>query len=219
MGGCKVAIIIPAYNEEDSIAQVVKSAVGHGQPIVVDDGSIDLTALIAINHGAIVVRHPVNKGYERALESGFQKAYELGFDILVTLDGDGQHNAGFIPKLVKLIKDGSMVAIGVRGNLQRCSETLFEVFFKNKYGIHDPLSGMKAYDANLYAGRGCFDIGNCSGVDLLAYAASRNYKISEILIETKPRLGDTKYGGAIKGNAKILFALMKIALRYRKQNA
>ena len=85
--------MIPAYNEERTMAEVIRGVISSGTPIVVDDHSRDQTASIAEVEGAVVVRHSRNGGYDAALNLGFSKAVELGVEYIVTLDADGQHEA------------------------------------------------------------------------------------------------------------------------------
>jgi glycosyltransferase involved in cell wall biosynthesis len=107
---------IPAFNEERTIAKIVARAMKHvDRVIVVDDGSMDDTALIAESLGAYVVRHHENKGYGAAIRSCFSAARDLSADILVTLDGDGQHDPEQIQKLIEPIVSGeSDVVVGSR---------------------------------------------------------------------------------------------------------
>jgi glycosyltransferase involved in cell wall biosynthesis len=94
--------VIPAYNEEDSLATVIDSLSEHAagfDVLVVDDGSTDMTAQVARAKGARVVRHPFNLGIGGAVQSGFRYALENGYDYCVQVDGDGQHSAGEIGKL------------------------------------------------------------------------------------------------------------------------
>lgn len=111
-----VVVGIPAFNVEKTIARVVIGAQGHaGKVVVCDDGSSDLTAEIARRLGADVVCHGRNLGYGAAIKSLFKRAGELGADVLVTLDGDGQHDPREIPKIVKPIVDGTAdVVVGSR---------------------------------------------------------------------------------------------------------
>jgi glycosyltransferase involved in cell wall biosynthesis len=100
-----VTAIIPAFNEELAIGSVVLTTLKYvDQVIVVDDGSIDRTAEIAEAAGAEVIQHSSNQGKGAALRTGFQSIGDR--DIVVTLDGDGQHNADEIPQLLKPIIDG-----------------------------------------------------------------------------------------------------------------
>ena len=113
----KIYIVIPAYNEENSISGVVKDLkkYNYHKIIVVDDGSTDNTLKIARQAGAIVVRHPINLGQGAALRTGMDLALELGADIIVTFDADGQHMAKDINKLIKpVISKEVDIALGSR---------------------------------------------------------------------------------------------------------
>jgi glycosyltransferase involved in cell wall biosynthesis len=96
--------IIPAFNEDRFIGSVVLMARKHVDAVVViDDGSADSTAVVAEAAGALVLRHSANQGKGAALNTGFQKAREMGASECVILDGDGQHSAEDIPRLVQPI--------------------------------------------------------------------------------------------------------------------
>jgi glycosyltransferase involved in cell wall biosynthesis len=91
-GDRKTVVVIPAYNEERFIGSIVLKAHRFADAVVVvDDGSVDATAEIAQAAGAIVVRHERNQGKGVTLNTGFRSARELAPDVVVTLDGDGQH--------------------------------------------------------------------------------------------------------------------------------
>lgn len=109
-----VLIIIPAYNEEQSIASIVKRAKKYGKVIVVDDASKDDTYKTAKEAGALVIRHKINHGLGSALRSGFDEALKRDADVIITLDGDGQHNPDEIPLFVEKIKDGYDFVLGGR---------------------------------------------------------------------------------------------------------
>lgn len=103
----KVTVILPAYDEEVSIGSIVLLTKHYADNvIVVDDGSSDRTAEIARKAGAEVIQHKMNKGKGVALKTGFTTADNLGADIIVTMDSDGQHNPADIPKLVDPIIKG-----------------------------------------------------------------------------------------------------------------
>jgi glycosyltransferase involved in cell wall biosynthesis len=101
----KVVVGIPAFNEERAIARVVlRSRKYSDQVVVVDDGSSDDTAMIAEALGAVVVRHEKNLGKGAGLRDCFNFAKQVGADVLVTLDGDGQHDPGKIPLLIDALE-------------------------------------------------------------------------------------------------------------------
>ena len=105
----RVLVIIPALNEEATVAEVVASVSGHldADILVVDDGSRDLTAERAVAAGATVLRHPFNLGVGAALRTGFQYARDEGYQIAVQLDADGQHDPADAKRLVDLVADGT----------------------------------------------------------------------------------------------------------------
>jgi glycosyltransferase involved in cell wall biosynthesis len=110
--------IVPAFNEADSIAEVVSEIRDFDREIevlVVDDGSTDATAALADAAGARVVRLPINLGIGGAVQAGFLYAYEHGFDLAVQIDGDGQHDARELELLLEPILAGRAdLAIGTR---------------------------------------------------------------------------------------------------------
>lgn len=89
--------IIPAYNEANRIAKVVTGASNHLPVLVLDDGSQDETSQVAESHGAQVIRQSPNQGKGVALRRGFQEAIDSGYQAVVTLDADGQHDPEEIP--------------------------------------------------------------------------------------------------------------------------
>lgn len=112
----KVVAGIPCFNEELSIGSVVVKARKFVEKvIVIDDGSTDATAEVAAGAGAEVFRHSENRGYGAAVCTAIAKAQEVGADVLVILDGDGQHDPRDIPSLVKPLSNGEAdVVVGSR---------------------------------------------------------------------------------------------------------
>ena len=103
----KIAVLIPAYNEEARIAKVILKSLEHAEKVVVcDDGSTDMTAKIAKAVGAEVISHGRNLGYGASLASLFEKASIIDADAFVTIDGDDQHDPEEIPSLVEPISAG-----------------------------------------------------------------------------------------------------------------
>jgi len=97
-----ICLIIPAYNEARTIGQVVSEARKIvSSVVVVDDGSRDDTAQIAEDSGALVLKHQVNSGKGAALRTGFQYALDHGYDAVITMDSDGQHDSSDIPAFLE----------------------------------------------------------------------------------------------------------------------
>lgn len=114
-------IVIPAYNEEKTVGDVVRQIIPHTSyllphVIVVDDGSSDRTAAVAREAGAMVLQHPINRGLGAALSTGIAGALRImNQGIVVTLDADGQHDPAELPRLVEPILTGKAeVVIGTR---------------------------------------------------------------------------------------------------------
>jgi len=104
----RMVVVIPAYNEEKNIARVLVEAQKQTPNVVVcDDGSTDMTGEIAERLGAVVIRHQTNLGKGVAIKDLFRKAKDIGADVVITMDGDGQHDPRQIPLLAKPILDGS----------------------------------------------------------------------------------------------------------------
>ncbi len=111
-------IIIPAYNEEESLGRVleaVRASMPQAGIVVIDDGSQDNTGAIAESLGCAVLQLPYNIGIGAAEQTGFRYALRFGYDIIVRNDGDGQHNPAEIPLLLEgLQKTGADIVIGSR---------------------------------------------------------------------------------------------------------
>ncbi len=115
--GNKVFIVIAAFNEERSVPKVIRELrkAGYNNIVVVDDGSRDRTCEAALNAGATVLQHVVNRGQGAALQTGIDYALEQDADIIVTFDADGQHRVEDIPAMVKPVADGKVdVTFGSR---------------------------------------------------------------------------------------------------------
>jgi len=106
----KIAVIIPAYNEEGAIGgllEEVKQHVPTLDVIVINDGSTDYTALITRAKGIQVLDLPCNLGVGGAVQVGFRYAYDRGYRYVIRIDGDGQHPPAEIPKMIQAINSGS----------------------------------------------------------------------------------------------------------------
>lgn len=113
-----VLVVMPAFNEEGQIGQTVRgvrSVLPEANVVVVDDGSADCTAAVAREAGAVVLSLPPNLGYCSALQTGYFYAAKHGADIVIQLDGDGQHAPESIAALLAAAEDPDVqVAIGSR---------------------------------------------------------------------------------------------------------
>jgi glycosyltransferase involved in cell wall biosynthesis len=151
--------MIPAYNEAPRIGAVVRGALAHLPVLVVDDGSTDATAPAAEAAGASVLVQRPNQGKGAALRAGFRWALEQGFDAVVTLDGDGQHDPAVIPDfLAARAVAGDALVIGYRDfrrmpPVRRLANSLGARAFSWAVGraIPDNQSGYRLIDRRLLA--------------------------------------------------------------------
>ena len=116
--GPRTIALIPAYNEGKRIGQVIeeiKRILPGIDVLVIDDGSTDECRQRAMEAGAKVISHPFNLGYGSALQSGYKYALKEGYETIVQMDGDGQHDPSFIPDLLAVVQgDEADIAIGSR---------------------------------------------------------------------------------------------------------
>ncbi|MFC6825100.1 glycosyltransferase family 2 protein [Halopelagius fulvigenes] len=198
-GELNIVVAVPAFNEVGSVGSVVEEAKRHADTVlVIDDGSADGTAVSAAAAGGIVIRHEENRGYGAALKTAFVEAARRGADHLVILDGDGQHDAGDITKLVSAqrardaeivvgsrFKGGSKMPAYRRLGLEAINVMVgFTLFVLNAdFRIRDTQSGFRAYDRraieSLAADRELTD-GMGASIDVLFHAYRYGYHVEEV---------------------------------------
>ncbi len=157
-----IICVIPAFNEERTIEEVVQQAKKYvDEVIVVDDGSTDCTLKKAEEAGSRTIRHKKNMGKGAALRTGISAALRRRADIIVTMDGDGQHDPHLIPKLIEPIVRGEAdVVIGSRflkhgrrkgmPKIRVLSNKITTFILRRIYGVEttDSQSGFRAFKAD-----------------------------------------------------------------------
>lgn len=159
----RLLVIVPALNEENAVGDVVRSIrqiLPDTPVVVIDDHSDDATATVAEQAGATVVRLPVHLGLGGCVQTGYKLAYELGYDYVIRVDGDGQHETADIPKILDaLVTTGAEVVIGSRfldagGAHTSFSRFIGIAFFRRLLmpilgrTIRDPTSGFVGVNRN-----------------------------------------------------------------------
>ncbi len=191
MNGMDLAIIIPARNEEKTVADVVLRALHYGKVIVVDDGSDDQTGQLAREQGAVVLRHIMNLGKGAALKTGCEYQLRQGADALVVIDADAQHNPDKIPLFLQQLKTHDVV-FGYR-TFSRTMPFIFR--FGNKfinalahllYGIklRDTQCGYRAFTSTVYAKIRWRSSDYSVESEMVARVGKRKLSYAEIPIET-----------------------------------
>lgn len=139
----RISAVIPAYNEENTIADVVNKTKKHAhEVIVVDDCSSDNTASAARTVGAQVISNNKRMGYIASIKKGFRNATG---DIIVTLDGDGEHNPEQIADLIKpFFKSDADLVLGKRERITRISEKFLNLLTNLRVKVEDSGTGFRA---------------------------------------------------------------------------
>jgi len=195
----KTTAVIPAYNEEKTIASVVSGALKYvAEVLVVDDGSVDRTVDLAMKAGARVISIPRNIGKGHALSIGLTTAALNGSDIVVCLDSDGQHDPNDIPKIVEPIADGRAdMVIGSRF-LDAHSRDLIPAYRRVGQGvltiatnmgsavkITDSQSGYRAFRRDILRSFDYVETGMGIESEMVRSAVRRGLKIEEVPITAK----------------------------------
>jgi len=204
----KNGIIIPAFNESYSIVDVVLQVKKSGQVIVIDDGSSDQTAELARTAGAYVISHENNLGYDKALETGLRTACELGCDFAVTIDADGQHKPDLVDVFLQELYDGAGLVVGCRDSTQRWSEELFCLIGVAFWSLKDPLCGMKGYRLDAICDIADINTYQSVGTELAIRLIKNGVSVSQPEVITRPRTGNSKFGGGLSANLRIVKAMI-----------
>ena len=192
----KITVGIPAYNEEKNIASIIVKLKKIADVVIVcNDGSTDSTSEIAQNLGAVVINHTKNLGYGAGINSIFHKAKEIGSEILITFDADGQHRIEDIDKVIKPISDGqSDIVIGTRflddseKEIPNYRKVGIKVITKItntsiKKQLTDSQSGFRAYSKKVLGQLSPSESGMGVSTEILIKASSKNFRISEVPIK------------------------------------
>ena len=190
----KVIIGIPAYNEEKNIGIIVtKLKKKYDHVLVCDDGSSDSTETIARSLGAVVIKHSQNLGYGAAIKTIFHEAKKLDGDILVTFDGDGQHQILEIDSLLKpIIENKAEIVIGSRflgktKNLPKYRKIGIKTITSltntlTGTNITDAQSGFRAYSKRVLNEISPVETGMGISTEILIKSSRKNLPIFEVPI-------------------------------------
>ncbi|MFR2571505.1 MAG: glycosyltransferase family 2 protein [Clostridia bacterium] len=193
----KVLIIIPAYNEELNIVKTVEDVKKNTNYdyVVINDGSKDNTKEVCEKEKFNLVSLPINYGLTSAIQVGMKYALANNYDIAIQFDGDGQHQAKELNKLVEEIENGNDISIGSRfvtkskpKTMRMLGSNLITTIIKLTTGvtIKDPTSGMRAYNKATIK-----ELVNNSGLspepDTIVYMLKKKKKIKEVQVEMKER--------------------------------
>ena len=202
----QVLIIIPAYNEAESIERVVDNLIENYPQydyIVINDGSTDATRKVCVRRGYNILDLPVNVGLSGAIKSGMRYANYYGYDYVVQIDGDGQHDPKYIDMMMVSMKTTEAdIIIGSRFKTEKKpfnarmigSQIItwaIRVTTKGKY-IGDVTSGMRLFNKKMIKRFG-YEMHYSPEPDTLAYLLNSGVKIEEVQVEMYERRAGVSY--------------------------
>lgn len=178
----RIMIGIPAFNVDEDIAEVVMKSREHGDVVVYNDGSTDHTAPEALKAGAKVLGTEENRGYGFGLRNLFEHAEHNNYDVLITLDGDGQHDPSEIPLFLSALTESDIV-IGNRFLGSSDTPKYREMAIKGinlVMGIKDSQCGFRAYNRKAIESINIKEEGFGASLEILRKARENNLKMSGV---------------------------------------
>lgn len=218
-------LIIPAFNEQDSIERVIFNIIENYPEldyIVINDGSTDLTLALLKKHKFNFLNLPINVGLHGAIQAGLKYAAANDYKYAIQYDGDGQHRAEYVKSLISVLCDEDCdIVIGSRfvdsprpRSMRMIGSRLISLAILVVTGkfIGDPTSGMRAYSEKvikLFAN----SINFGPEPDTLAYMLLQKYKVKEVHVEMDERLAGVSYlsfSASIKYMLRMLISIIFI---------
>lgn len=209
----RVLIIVPAWNESESIGAVIKeieNALPFVDVLVVDDGSTDGTAVVAREAGAVALTLPYNLGVGGAMRLGYRYARDRGYDVAIQVDADGQHDPAYVPELIDALSTSALV-IGarfagegeytVRGPRKWAMAMLSRVLSRlARTKLTDTTSGFRACNRELIELFAQWYPAEYLGdtVETLVRILRLGYKVSQIPVAMRPRTTGTPSQSPLK---------------------
>ena len=201
----KLLVIIPAYNEADNIERVTENLIRNYPQydyVIINDGSSDDTRKICARNGYNLLDLPVNVGLSGAIKSGMRYANYYGFDYVLQLDGDGQHDPAYIESMIQEMEKTSCdIVIGSRFckrkkpfTTRMIGSILITAAIRLTTGKHigDVTSGMRLFNKRMIKQFG-YDMHYSPEPDTLAYLLNCGVQIREVQVEMHERIAGTSY--------------------------
>jgi len=224
-------IIVPAYNEQATLTGVireVKQVLPDVSVVVIDDGSADATATLARDAGARVLSLPYHLGLGGAVQAGYKLAYELGYQYVIRIDGDGQHDARDIPKLFETLRtSGCQMVIGSRfldgdahhtSFMRKTGVRFFRAVLRPILGksVRDPTSGFVGVNREaLQVFSKSFPL-EYPEIEALVVLQRRAFRFVETPVRVRPRMGGRSSITAVKSVYYIVHVLLGVLVNILK---
>ena len=226
----KCLIIIPAFNEEESIERVVDN-LRENYPqydyIIINDGSSDRTAEICRRRGYEILDLPVNLGLAGAFQTGLKYAYRKGYDFALQFDADGQHLPEFIGAMLDKIQEGYDIVIGSRfvtekkpASMRMLGSNLISIATWMTTGkkVKDPTSGMRVFNRRMI-GEFALNLNYGPEPDTISYLLKQGATIAEVQVQMEERQAGESYLNLSRSMMYMMRMLLSILLiqNFRKR--
>ncbi|MEO5924589.1 MAG: glycosyltransferase family 2 protein [Bryobacteraceae bacterium] len=225
-------VLIPAFNEEGAIASVIQevhSVLPGVFVVVADDGSTDRTHREAKLAGAHVLRLPVHLGLGGAVQAGYKLAFELGFDYVIRVDGDGQHDPKDIPRILEVLQRGDVeMVIGSRFQsedrkvqdggyssgswIRSAGIAFFRAVLRPILGkpVHDPTSGFVGVNRTALAQFSISFPLEYPEIEALVVIQRKQFRFAEVSCRMRPRKAGRSSITAMKSLYYVLHVLLGV---------
>ena len=226
----KCLLIIPAYNEQDSIVRVIDNLIENFPQYdycIINDGSADSTPEICRAKGYEFIDLPVNLGLAGAFQTGLKYAYQKGYDYAIQFDADGQHLPQYIAPMLEKMQEGYDIVIGSRfvtekkpASLRMLGSNLISVAMKLTTGhkINDPTSGMRMFNKKMIE-EFALNMNYGPEPDTVSYLLKQGATIAEVQVQMEERIAGVSYltmGRSMMYMARMLISILLIQ-NFRKR--
>ena len=200
----KCLLIIPAYNEQDSIVRVIENLKNNFPQydyVIINDGSADSTPEICRAKGYELIDLPVNLGLAGAFQTGLKYAYQKGYDYAIQFDADGQHLPQYIAPMLEKMQEGYDIVIGSRfvnekkpKSLRMLGSNMISLAMRITTGrkVNDPTSGMRMFNKKMIE-EFALNMNYGPEPDTVSYLLKQGATIAEVQVQMEERIAGTSY--------------------------
>lgn len=200
----KCLLIIPAYNEQDSIVRVIENLKNNFPQydyVIINDGSADSTPEICRAKGYELIDLPVNLGLAGAFQTGLKYAYQKGYDYAIQFDADGQHLPQYIAPMLEKMQEGYDIVIGSRfvnekkpKSLRMLGSNMISLAMRITTGrkVNDPTSGMRMFNKKMIE-EFALNMNYGPEPDTVSYLLKQGATIAEVQVQMEERIAGASY--------------------------
>ena len=200
----KCLLIIPAYNEQDSIVRVIENLKNNFPQydyVIINDGSADSTPEICRAKGYELIDLPVNLGLAGAFQTGLKYAYQKGYDYAIQFDADGQHLPQYIAPMLEKMQEGYDIVIGSRfvnekkpKSLRMLGSNMISLAMRITTGrkVNDPTSGMRMFNKKMIE-EFALNMNYGPEPDTVSYMLKQGATIAEVQVQMEERIAGASY--------------------------